>query len=129
MTTAQLDTSIEVSAPKPQTRASGLAAPLKHAITSSATYHHHHRVQRVRAFLLAATLGPFIVPYRSPRHQQRPSPEAAVGAHWFGTDQLGRDIFSRVVAPPPRQTIAISSVVRVFALGGIAGIRGGFFGG
>ena len=131
MTTAQLDTSIEVSAPKPQTRASGLAATLKHAryvigdnpITAIA-------FALFVLFLLAATLGPFIVPYdplatNTPQALKPPS-----GAHWFGTDQLGRDIFSRVVAAARLDmTIAISSVVLVFALGGIAGIAAGFFGG
>ena len=50
--------------------------------------------------------------------------------HLFGTDQLGRDIFSRVlVATRLDMTIAIASVALVFALGGIAGIAAGYFGG
>ena len=50
--------------------------------------------------------------------------------HWFGTDQLGRDIFSRViVATRLDMAIAVFSVALVFALGGGAGIAAGFFGG
>ncbi|MEA2935139.1 MAG: peptide/nickel transport system permease protein, partial [Variibacter sp.] len=50
--------------------------------------------------------------------------------HWFGTDQLGRDIFSRVVvATRLDMTVAVCSVALVFAAGGIAGIAAGFFGG
>ena len=50
--------------------------------------------------------------------------------HWFGTDQLGRDIFSRVVVATKLDfAIAISSVILVFAMGGLAGIASGFFGG
>jgi peptide/nickel transport system permease protein len=50
--------------------------------------------------------------------------------HWFGTDALGRDIFSRViVAARLDLTIAVSSVALVFAFGGLAGIAAGFFGG
>ena len=44
--------------------------------------------------------------------------------HWFGTDQLGRDIFSRVIVATRLDfTIAISSVMLVFAMGGFAGIQ------
>jgi peptide/nickel transport system permease protein len=51
-------------------------------------------------------------------------------SHWFGTDQLGRDIFSRVVvATRLDMTIAVTSVALVFALGGISGIAAGYFGG
>ena len=47
--------------------------------------------------VLAALLGPWIVPYDPiasdvPNALQAPGP-----AHWFGTDQLGRDVFSRVL--------------------------------
>jgi len=38
-----------------------------------------------------------------------------VMAHWFGTDQLGRDIFSRVIVATRLDTfIAVASVVLVF---------------
>jgi peptide/nickel transport system permease protein len=50
--------------------------------------------------------------------------------HWFGTDQIGRDIFSRVVvATRLDMAIAVFSVALVFAMGGAAGIAAGFFGG
>src|SRR5207245_1203437 len=51
-------------------------------------------------------------------------------AHWFGTDQLGRDIFSRVIVATRLDTfIAVASVALVFLLGGLAGIAAGYFGG
>ena len=51
-------------------------------------------------------------------------------AHWFGTDQLGRDIFSRVVVATRLDfVIALASVALVFVAGGFAGIAAGFFGG
>ncbi|OLI64582.1 peptide ABC transporter permease, partial [Xanthomonas oryzae pv. oryzae] len=51
-------------------------------------------------------------------------------AHWFGTDQLGRDILSRVVVATRLDFfIAAASVVLVFLMGGIAGIAAGYFSG
>jgi len=51
-------------------------------------------------------------------------------AHWFGTDQLGRDIFSRVVVATRLDfIIAVASVVLVFLMGGLAGVAAGFYGG
>jgi peptide/nickel transport system permease protein len=51
-------------------------------------------------------------------------------AHWFGTDQLGRDVFSRVVSATRLDfIIAVFSVALVFLMGGLAGVAAGFFGG
>ncbi|MFX7540949.1 ABC transporter permease, partial [Acinetobacter baumannii] len=50
--------------------------------------------------------------------------------HWFGTDALGRDMFSRVlVATRLDMAIAISSVILAFAFGTLAGLAAGFLGG
>jgi peptide/nickel transport system permease protein len=81
-------------------------------------------------FAIAAIFGPWIVPYdplasNTPMALKPPS-----WTHWFGTDQLGRDIFSRVVvATRLDMTIAVTSVALVFAIGGISGIAAGYFGG
>jgi peptide/nickel transport system permease protein len=80
--------------------------------------------------VLAAILGPWIVPYdplasNTSRALQPPSAQ-----HWFGTDQLGRDIFSRVIAATRLDlTIAVASVALVFLLGGLSGVAAGFYGG
>jgi peptide/nickel transport system permease protein len=80
--------------------------------------------------LFAAIFGPYVVPYdplASDTAQALKSPSAA---HWFGTDQLGRDIFSRVIVATRLDTfIAVSSVALVFLMGGLAGIAAGYFGG
>ncbi len=81
-------------------------------------------------FLLAAVIGPAIVPYDPLASDTVAALQPPSAAHWFGTDQLGRDIFSRVVvATRLDMTIAITSVALVFAVGGLAGLAAGFFGG
>ncbi len=81
-------------------------------------------------FLLIGLFGPWIVPYSPLASDTAAALRPPTAAHWFGTDQLGRDIFSRVmVATRLDLTIAIVSVVSVFAVGGLAGILAGFFGG
>src|ERR1700745_3821155 len=47
--------------------------------------------------LLAAVFGPYVVPYDPLASDTAAALKAPSAAHWFGTDQLGRDIFSRVV--------------------------------
>ncbi|HEX3710791.1 MAG TPA: ABC transporter permease [Pseudolabrys sp.] len=78
---------------------------------------------------LAALIGPLLVPY-SPMASGPATLAPPSWAHWFGTDQTGRDIFSRVVVATRLDfIIAIASVALVFALGGFAGIAAGYFGG
>jgi peptide/nickel transport system permease protein len=81
-------------------------------------------------FAIAAIFGPYIVPHDPLASNTAQALKPPSLAHWFGTDQLGRDIFSRVVvATRLDMTIAVTSVALVFALGGISGIAAGYFGG
>ena len=80
--------------------------------------------------VLAALLGPYIVPYDPFASNTAMALKGPSAAHWFGTDQLGRDIFSRVVVATRLDFfIAVASVVLVFLMGGLAGVAAGFFGG
>jgi len=80
--------------------------------------------------IFAAVFGPALVPYDPLASDTSATLQAPSLRHWFGTDQLGRDIFSRVVAATRLDLIiAVSSVALVFAFGGLAGIAAGFFGG
>lgn len=80
--------------------------------------------------LFAAAFGPLVVPYDPLASNTDVALKPPSAAHWFGTDQLGRDIFSRVVAATRLDfTIAVASVALVFLLGGLAGVAAGFFGG
>ncbi|WP_137046313.1 ABC transporter permease [Pseudolabrys sp. FHR47] len=79
---------------------------------------------------LCALIGPYIVPFDPLASDTAATLQPPSFKHWFGTDQLGRDIFSRVVVATRLDfIIALTSVALVFALGGFAGIASGFFGG
>ncbi|MDE2377810.1 ABC transporter permease [Bradyrhizobium sp.] len=83
------------------------------------------------AFILLALLAPLIVPHdpiATSWGQVRKPPSAL---HWFGTDELGRDILSRVVFGARASLLAGAISVAIalgigVPLGLIAGYRGGF---
>jgi len=80
--------------------------------------------------VLAALFGPQIVPYDPLQSNTTAALKPPNLHHWFGTDQLGRDVFSRVVAATRLDFfIAVASVALVFLMGGLAGVAAGFFGG
>ena len=80
--------------------------------------------------VFAAILGPTLVPYDPLASNTASALAPPSWQHWFGTDNLGRDIFSRVVVATRLDlTIAILSVALVFLLGGLSGVAAGFFGG
>jgi peptide/nickel transport system permease protein len=82
------------------------------------------------AFVLIAIFGPLIAPYdplasNTDRALQPPSAD-----HWFGTDQLGRDILSRIIVATRLDFgIAISAVALSFAIGAWLGSAAGYYGG
>jgi peptide/nickel transport system permease protein len=115
----------------PVAQKSGFAATLQHA-----RYILGENLVTAFAFgllivlLLAAIFGPYVVPYDPLASDTASALKAPSAAHWFGTDQLGRDIFSRVIVATRLDVfIAVASVVLVFLMGGLAGIAAGFFGG
>jgi len=80
--------------------------------------------------VFAAVFGPYIVPHDPLASNTMQALKPPSAANWFGTDQLGRDIFSRVVVATRLDLfIAVASVALVFAMGGLAGIAAGYFGG
>jgi peptide/nickel transport system permease protein len=82
-------------------------------------------------FLVAlAVVGPFIVPYDPLASNTAVKLQPPSRAHWFGTDQIGRDILSRVVVATRLDLlIALSAVTLSFLIGSVAGASAGFFGG
>jgi peptide/nickel transport system permease protein len=82
------------------------------------------------AIALCALVGPAVAPYDPLASDTSATLQAPSLHHWFGTDLLGRDIFSRVlVATRLDFVIAVTSVALVLVLGGLAGVAAGFFGG
>jgi len=79
-------------------------------------------------WILIAVLGPLLWPH-NPLGQDFPRLQAPSGAHWFGTDELGRDVLSRVLAGA-RVTVplALLLVGLSVVIGGILGLAAGFFG-
>lgn len=81
-------------------------------------------------FVGLALLGHRIVPYDPLASDPAAQLQAPSRAHWFGTDQVGRDILSRVVVATRLDLmISASAVVLSFAVGSVAGACAGFYGG
>ncbi len=81
-------------------------------------------------FVALAVLGPALVPHDPLATNAARKLESPSRAHWFGTDQVGRDILSRVmVATRLDFAISLSAVGLSFAFGSLAGSCAGFFGG
>jgi peptide/nickel transport system permease protein len=117
--------------PVPVRPATGLAATLQHARYILAE-------NPVTAFafalliliVIAALFGPILVPHDPLASETTSALKPPSAQHWFGTDQLGRDIFSRVIVATRLDLfIAVASVVLVFLMGGLAGVAAGYFGG
>lgn len=83
-------------------------------------------------FLLMALFGPWLVPYGANESIVDDVRQAPSAAHWFGTDRLGRDVFSRVVlgAADIFALAGLGTLVAVTvgtSLGLLSGYRGGWF--
>ncbi|PZU85131.1 MAG: peptide ABC transporter permease [Chelatococcus sp.] len=79
---------------------------------------------------LLAVIGPSIVPYDPVASDVPSALQPPSWAHWAGTDQLGRDVFSRlVVATRLDLAIAASAVTLSFAIGAVVGALCGYIGG
>ena len=80
--------------------------------------------------VLCAVLGPALVPYDPLASDTARALRPPSAAHWFGTDQLGRDIFSRIVVATRLDLgIAVTAVALAFAVGTLSGLAAGYFGG
>jgi peptide/nickel transport system permease protein len=85
----------------------------------------------VIALVIAWSLAPGLFTSQSPVNGIPADKLLAPGAaHWFGTDHLGRDLYTRVVyGTASSVTSALIAVVIAAVAGGLIGLLAGFFGG
>ncbi len=80
--------------------------------------------------ILIAILGPLIMPYDPNLQDMTKSFMKPDAQHWFGTDQLGRDIFSRIISGARISlTVGLSAVAISLTVGVLLGSISGYFGG
>ena len=82
----------------------------------------------IAVMALAALAAPWITPYDPMALKVLDRLQSPRAAHWFGTDELGRDVFSRVVFGA-RYSLMISGLVVLVsvAAGVLLGLAAGFF--
>lgn len=84
----------------------------------------------VGLFLLMALFGPLVSPYKFSDQNLSNRLQPASAEHWFGTDQFGRDIFSRVlIGSRDVFSIAGSGTLLAVLLGLTLGLVSGYLGG
>ncbi|WP_026703329.1 nickel transporter permease [Salibacterium aidingense] len=81
-------------------------------------------------FILVSIIGPHLVPFSAGEQNLVNKLEGPSAEHWFGTDHLGRDIFSRVIhGMSITLYIGFFSVFIAAVAGVVIGIVSGYFGG
>lgn len=80
--------------------------------------------------LFCAIFGPSLAPYDPLQSNADVALQPPSALHWFGTDQLGRDLFSRVLTATRLDlTLAFSAVILSCAIGSVIGAIVGYRGG
>ncbi len=80
--------------------------------------------------VLAALLAPLLSPYPPNAIDTAASRQPPSSAHWFGTDLLGRDLFTRVLyGAQTSLQVGIIAVLIATSIGVTAGAVAGYFGG
>lgn len=120
------------TAPKPATetptKQPWIGNPRVRAVLSSTLFRIGAAI--ILFWVLCALIGPYLVPY-NPYHSDMMAtlmpPDAA---HWFGTDQLGRDIFSRLIVGS-RSILSVAPAATLLGTlcGTSLGLVTGYFGG
>src|SRR6059036_3059782 len=78
--------------------------------------------------VLLAIFAPLVTPYDPTALKVLDRMQSPRAAHWFGTDELGRDVFSRVVFGARYSLLIGATVVLISVTGGVLlGLVAGFF--
>jgi len=82
------------------------------------------------AIFLAAVSAPLLAPYEPLKSDFRAMSKPPDERHYFGTDQIGRDVLSRVLyGSRASLTVAVGAVLFGTTLGALWGLASGYFGG
>ena len=82
------------------------------------------------AIILAAVSAPLLAPYEPLKSDFRAMSKPPDQRHYFGTDQIGRDVLSRVLyGSRASLTVAVGAVLFGTTLGALWGLASGYFGG
>ncbi|WP_379132336.1 nickel transporter permease [Paenibacillus sp. sgz500958] len=80
-------------------------------------------------FILIALLAPFIAPYDFKEQELINRLKPPSSDHWFGTDDLGRDLFTRVIYGARISLwVGFFSVIGSIVVGTLLGVLAGFYG-
>ncbi len=84
----------------------------------------------VAFWIVDAAAWPLLVPYDPNAVSAGDTLQSPSAAHWFGTDDLGRDVFSRVLAGASSVlVVAPAAALLAVALGTAVGLAAGYLGG
>ncbi|MCW2750649.1 MAG: transporter permease [Aeromicrobium sp.] len=112
-----------VRPPVPRRRSALLRWPVRGVVANIATI-------LILIYIVLALVGPLVTPYDPNDIGAGPRLSVPSGSHWLGTDALGRDELSRVIAAV-RPALLAATIAVAFALtiGTSIGITAGFLGG
>ena len=84
----------------------------------------------VTAFVLLGVLAPVLVPFNPIQGDLNDRLQSPNATHWLGTDELGRDLLSRIIFGAwVSLQIQVVAVVLALVVGVMLGLVGGYFGG
>jgi peptide/nickel transport system permease protein len=79
--------------------------------------------------LLLAVASPFVAPYASDAVDLANRRAAPSASHWFGTDELGRDVLTRIaVGARISLAIGVGAALMSVGVGTVVGVLAGYFG-
>lgn len=84
----------------------------------------------IGAFVVIALAAPIVAPYDPLAQDLSQRLEPPSSAHWLGTDDFGRDVFSRVLyGSRVSLRLGLVAVGLALAVGGLVGLLAGYYGG
>lgn len=78
--------------------------------------------------ILMAVFADYVTPYGMREQNLSNALQSPNREHWFGTDDLGRDVFSRLIyGTRVSLTVGVSAVVLSLSVGGVLGVLSGYY--